>query len=75
MLKRQNDDRNHGERRKRQKEIIAFKDHTRRRKRKEKFQNIFTSSVKTAVYHPKAGTPRKYLHPNWAESLLASPWH
>lgn len=42
---------------------------------KKKFQKIFTSSVKTAVHHPKAGTSRKYLHANWAESLLASPWH
>lgn len=54
-LKRQNGARKHGERRKGQKEIIAFKDHTRSRKRKMKFQTIRTSSVKTAVHCPKQG--------------------
>lgn len=43
-LKRQNDDRKHGEKRKRQKEIIAFRDHTRSRNRKKRSFRRYTQA-------------------------------
>lgn len=51
-LKRQNDDRKHRERRNRQKEIIAFKNHTRSRNKPPEVSEDMLTFSKRAVHHP-----------------------